>query len=600
MVNSLKQFLRKPLKVTLLIILIMSSAITIIYGFTLFRYSKQQLELLESTYSTVGFIEQKATSTQIKTIYDPSSQSYTHYKTPVFEPLLTEDVLWGYTNYMIKPEKRPFYVAYMKDCHTSIEDTVGGFQNTIEFTPVENSITDKPILVRITNVLDGSLKVEDQIWLYNYYDDEKRVLKKDKKYIAMVGKMNNLSFETKDIDDVYVPMMCPTSILYDESGHVRESTINKNELIEEVTPHFYTKERGRYWKNMMNLIKRFEKSIPVLPTDGLELLESFHSYQAYIVEGRKISQDEFESGLKVCMVSKKFADMNQLSIGDVISLPLYLSNHNESSQSMFDKGYDVTFLDTTGEQLLVFSNHKYKIVGIYDAKVGLSDDSELSEDTVIIPASSVNESDQNNIISVGPMRKTTTSFQIPNGTMDEYKKWFEENSFSQLFDLTLDDGGYEKVQSEMNANLKTAGIMSVIGIITFLLTIIVIVYFFIIKESQKIAINRSLGMSKKQCCMTILSGLIVITLIASTLGSIISYRFISNTDFSNDNSYYSFDYSQQTTVNTSEMIELNDLVPVIVYMIPICYTLLVASISIIIIYKNIDSHLMILLNTRNH
>ena len=267
---------------------------------------------------------------------------------------------------------------------------------------------------------------------------------------------------------------------------------------------------------------------------------------------------------------------------------------------MFDKGYDVTFLDTTGEQLLVFSNHKYKIVGIYDAKVGLSDDSELSEDTVIIPASSVNESDQNNIISVGPMRKITTSFQIPNGTMGEYKKWFEENGFSQLFDLTLDDGGYEKVQSEMNANLKTAGIMSVIGIITFLLTIIVIVYFFIIKESQKIAINRSLGMSKKQCCMTILSGLIVITLIASTLGSVISYRFISNTDFSNNNSYYSFDYSQQTTVNTSEMIELNDLVPVIVYMIPICYTSLVASISIIIIYKNIDSHLMVLLNTRNH
>lgn len=600
MVNSLKQFLRKPLKVALLIILIMSSAITIIYGFTLFRYSKQQLELLESTYSTVGFIEQKATSTQIKTIYDPSSQSYTHYKLPVYEPLLTEDVLWGYTNYTIKPEKRPFYVAYMKNCHTSIEDTVGGFQNTIEFTPVENSITDKPILVRITNVLDGSLKIEDQIWLYNYYDDEKRVLKKDKKYIAMVGKMDNLSFETKDIDDVYVPMMCPTSILYDESGHVRESTINKNELIEEVTPHFYTEGRGSYWKNMMNLIKRFEKSIPVLPIDGLELLESFHSYQAYIVEGRKISQDEFESGLKVCMVSKKFADMNQLSIGDVISLPLYLSNHNESSQSMFDKGYDVTFLDTTGEQLSVFSNHKYKIVGIYDAKVGLSDDSELSEDTVIIPASSVNESDQNNIISVGPMRKTTTSFQIPNGTMSEYKKWFEENGFSQLFDLTLDDGGYEKVQSEMNANLKTAGIMSVIGVITFLLTIIVIVYFFIIKESQKIAINRSLGMSKKQCCMTILSGLIVITLIASTLGSVISYRFISNTDFSNDNSYYSFDYSQQTTVNTSEMIELNDLVPVIVYMIPICYTLLVASISIIIIYKNIDSHLMILLNTRNH
>jgi hypothetical protein len=42
---------------------------------------------------------------------------------------------------------------------------------------------------------------------------------------------------------------------------------------------------------------------------------------------------------------------------------------------------------------------------------------------VIIPSKSIEHSDSNNIQAFGPMKSNTTSFQIPNGSVEElYEK----------------------------------------------------------------------------------------------------------------------------------------------------------------------------------
>lgn len=41
---------------------------------------------------------------------------------------------------------------------------------------------------------------------------------------------------------------------------------------------------------------------------------------------------------------------------------------------------------------------------------------------IIIPRSSIENSDSENIAQAGPMKGYTTSFEIPNGTMEHWKR----------------------------------------------------------------------------------------------------------------------------------------------------------------------------------
>ena len=52
------------------------------------------------------------------------------------------------------------------------------------------------------------------------------------------------------------------------------------------------------------------------------------------------------------------------------------------------------------------------------------------------------------------------------------------------------------------------------------LAILALLYFFVVKEKKRTAVERSLGMSKRQCRVSLLAGLMILTIIAAGVGSV--------------------------------------------------------------------------------
>jgi len=83
--------------------------------------------------------------------------------------------------------------------------------------------------------------------------------------------------------------------------------------------------------------------------------------------------------------------------------------------------------------------------------------------------------------------------------------------------------------------------------------ILLLLYFFIAKERRRTAIERGLGMTKRQCYISLVSGILVLALIGTVLGSGLGILLIgqadlesSNTDDTGMYSVYSTRYSDWT------------------------------------------------------
>lgn len=284
-------------------------------------------------------------------------------------------------------------------------------------------------------------------------------------------------------------------------------------------------------------------TVPVTPTHSTNLLMPFYSGDAFIIEGTDFTAKEYEEGKRLCLVEKWFADNNNLSVGDEISLPLYTANYKHSPGVLGD--YSNMFLNGQGKIYSIFSNQNYKISGIYDTAPKMSAESkyQMGNCEIIVPWNSIKESDENNIVAYGPMMGYTTSFQIPNGAIEDYLKIWEKQDVKGL-DITFYDKGYTQLKDGLTQMKEMALILLVTGIVTTILILLFFCHLFISKQKERTAIERSLGMSKKQCRTSILSGIMTIVIVGSMIGSMLSLFFIQKVvQQFGEKSYYDTTYS---------------------------------------------------------
>ena len=150
--------------------------------------------------------------------------------------------------------------------------------------------------------------------------------------------------------------------------------------------------RGVYWLNTIEAIEKFYKTSFVLPVNSLGLLPSFHNKESVVLEGREISQEEFEKGKNVCMVSRSFAQRNSLGIGDELPLSLYFADYGDAPGYLWLMR-DFGLLNAQGEVYPPFWEADYEDRRIFISipPSGEKDINavELTEDMILIPAKSV-------------------------------------------------------------------------------------------------------------------------------------------------------------------------------------------------------------------
>ncbi len=291
------------------------------------------------------------------------------------------------------------------------------------------------------------------------------------------------------------------------------------------------------WVSMAMTIRNEHEYYPIISTGNLNLLPSFQSKNAQIADGRAITQEEFDSGAMVCLVPDEWNSINNdFSPGSSLVLPISITlqnypvgKFNGADEINYFRPY--SYIDEDGMQYHTFSQGAYTIVGTYTVKnkeFFASGDTELAANTIIIPSKSVT-APNSNVVYRGPLSSSNVSFQIPNGSIASFdKKLREAVPEAEMLNITYHDNGYEDIMPSLERTRTTAVLLCGVGAAGAVAVILLLLYFFIAREHRRTAIERGLGMTRRQCYISLVSGILVLALIGTVLGSVLGLAMIGS------------------------------------------------------------------------
>lgn len=587
--NSIRQLMRTPLKTILFLLLIMAAGMFLTLGGSLWVMNNRNIDFYKESFVTIGTVEQKATSIAQVEAWDYWNKEYMIYPKAVYGELILPSVLdFDGAGYIEKPEKRPHYGSFSPE-YKFDKDIFPCL--VIEVTPLEDGIPNKPVEVEITRILYGNGVKEGQtIEIYDETLVDPEPIYKGKTYV--LSTVDVLLKEGENWETQYCPVSVIVPRQYNPDGTPVPSDFEDNSLYYEVTEGFYEGTIGKRFIEYAKSLEQFEKAIPVTGTNATILLMPFYNKDAFICQGQDISEEEYETGEKVCLIPRKFAADNNLKVGDSVHLQLYYADYRYAANELFDSSV-IAEINAKGEAYPVFEDSYYTIKGIYDTTSGsYGDNFGLAENEVIIPSKSIKNSDSNNILDYGPMKSNTTSFQIPNGSIDEFMKEWSKLGYDQL-EIKFYDRGYSKLEAGMNDMKNMSMALIAVGFVVVISILLFFSHLFITKQVKRTAIERSLGMRKRECMVSLLTGILAILILGSVLGSMLGGTMSLKLSRKNIvHSYYNTMYSNSTTesiIDTSTRDQKED-IPVIILISSLSVSLIVLFGVGISIYK-INSNL---------
>lgn len=303
--------------------------------------------------------------------------------------------------------------------------------------------------------------------------------------------------------------------------------------IEEIDP---TEQLPSEWVTFALSQKERSSFFPILATDNINLLPTFHSGNAFVISGREITEEEFETGAKVCLIPQSWVLHSwEYEVGRTLSVPLictlsgYTPDQTVYGQDGIEQRYSL--LNASGTRFTTFFMGNYEIVGTYalaNTSLQSSGKTELIEDQIIVPKKSITVDDAN-FAFFAPMNSFTTSFQIENGTVEEFDSAFKAAvSESDRLSITYDDNGYEDIKASLSDMKRSALLMLLVGIFAACAMIAVVLFFFVRRQKREIAVMRGLGAGKGHCRVTVLMGIFILSMIACVLGSMLGFLVLES------------------------------------------------------------------------
>lgn len=525
--------LRTPVKTILFLLLITLSTAFLSIGANLWLVSGENLQAFENSFTTIGTVRQKPNVLDTVAQWDAGREAYSYFNHPVYDAEIPLSVLeFENAGYIHPPEKRPYYGAYLENY--AVSNYNGNSVGTIlEAEPLEDCVPSGPVKLRINRVLYGNLGYSDEIWFCDHFNDEPATMYAGKTYIMSVQTYPISTHAGYDgaLEQEYIPNTGIESTQYDKNGILIPDMFGaRQDGWEEVTEGYYDTPRGQRWQELMKGLDKFLQTFPVVPTNATGLLMDFYNGNAHIIDGRDISDEEYEAGSKVCLVQQGFAKDNDLAVGDVLPLPMYYANYRLAASQTFQPnggaGINFGLLDAQGKSYPVFEDGKYTIVGIYEASGSsyLVSGFESAKNMVVIPALSVENSDENNIVAYGPMQAYNTSFEIPNGTINKFVEEWNRQSVDGL-EIQFYDKGYSQLKDGLDRMRTVSLILLIIGAAVMVLVLTFFTYLFISKNKKRTAIERTLGFGRGKSFASLLSGMLLLSVLGTIAGSIIGYSF---------------------------------------------------------------------------
>lgn len=555
--NSIRQLWRMKGRACLFLLLLLLASGLLCLGRGFQAVNRRNMEAYEDSFMTIGTVEQKADAVQEILDWDAGIKDYHIYSRSVYDSYVPLSALdFEGADYLSGPEKRVFYGAYIPEYKMYERGLTGSV--IVEVTTPEDVLPDHPVRLTVTRVLGGTTDLFEglNITFCNHYDPDPEMLYAGKTYVMSLqqrpGHENEKQFP-EDHKMEYAPCAMLGSDQVGPEGKPLEDEVEEGAFYDEVTEGFYETRRGKRWMELLRTLELDYTNhiFPVTGTDDIHLMMAFYNGDVWISSGREFTEEEYENGEKVCLIDEKFARRNGLETGDSIRLPLLYANHRFSAGECFgSSGLGATLLlNTEGECYPVFEDGDYTIVGMYDGTTGFMDGYGLGYNEIIIPARSVKNSDADNMVAYGPMQSSTTSFQIENGTIRDYLEKWNQQGVDNV-EITFYDGGYTQMEAGMENMKQISRLLVAIGLILVFMVLLYFTWLFIIRQGERTAVERCLGLTKWNCFCSLFTGIFLLaacgSILGCTAGSLLSRQIAGSigpasyydTAFSNGMAFY--------------------------------------------------------------
>lgn len=553
-----------PIQSLFMAVLIMIVTAMLVIGGNLWKTSTDISDAYEDMFVTIGTVEQKPSSVEEDMLWDAEKKDYILGRYSKFDRFITEeDLKFPEIDYISGPEKRSYYGSYAPEYTYVWEleyEEYAGYNNyfIVEFSPYEDCVPDEGVLIHITKVLgdnEMSKYMENlAVWFCDHNNRYPMELKSDVTYITALysrGFVHGEHWEARGSkpSTEYCPMNINTSLYTDDGQRIEDPV--KDEMIYVVTDEFYETQIGQRFLSMAARQDILIQTQPVTGTNSTILLLPFYNGNAYICEGKDISEEEYGQGAAVCLVPRTFAHNNDLSVGDNVMTRFFFTNSSLTA----DYGYFFNIIDEKGQTLQPFEEKEYAIVGIYDV---LPNTSGIGEDELIVPMGSI-QNRTGNTVALSPMNSGTTSFRIENGTIEQFVEVSSKYDTDDLL-FTFYDMGYSTLQSGIQNMRNMSAIFLIMGTIAAVILMLQISHIYVTKQKRRLAIERLLGMTRQQCIRAALVGILVL-LLAGTIpgmaaGSVLS-NHINVSDM--DREYYDTTYSNVGIADAENALDLEGL-----------------------------------------
>ncbi len=396
---------------------------------------------------------------------------------------------------------------------TNQEDWDAQAENIKKFN--QSDVTDKLILY--PDVEYVAILRNHGDWLWN----EEKGLYEDNESVVSSAKNFRFVVPMQDYESIHT--------LYDDSKEVTE-------YIKGETPFPLQRwedvqndpQLKAYFEDLWQKISVQHYVHNVVTTNDVTSIPAFHLGGAELIKGRFITEEEYASGAKVCLISKDVAQGQGWKVGDVINMKLFESDYVRDRRWVWESDQPIY----KGESTPFVYEDEYKIVGVYDI-YPLSGYTELAVNTldmlewnIYIPSNSVPVArDLSDVLVHG----ATFSIKLHNGSVEQFKADMEakgllnkqEGQYTPVFHFY--DQGYSAVKSSLLSMNSTAKLLLLLSTVLLLIVCILLAYFFWQNQRHSVGIFRMLGGKKKQALTAVLACAMILTMIGAVIGAVAGY-----------------------------------------------------------------------------
>lgn len=284
-----------------------------------------------------------------------------------------------------------------------------------------------------------------------------------------------------------------------------------------------------YYSAVAEAYRISHQSYAVTLTNDITSLPAFHTNRADLTAGRLITEEEYASGAKVCMVSSRMAELQGWTVGDTLDMHFYQydafrSTENEMSHISPD------YRKNNGG---FFYQDRYEIVGIYQKRESLGT-SEIAPTTIAlnwamiyVPERSVEKPPA---AEEPRFHASLLSIWLENGKANDFLNEMEKSGLltsqpgQYTMKFTIYDQGYSTIQPGLETMFGTSRLMLALSAALLLSTAALVAYFFTQNQRQNIGILRMLGGTQRQALAGVLLCALLIVLFSVTCGAALGHR----------------------------------------------------------------------------